>query len=540
MTPVWIAHRHGEGRSEVAATLRRRRHLEACADRPSVRALSVHEPSHTTPTRSVGLSPQQAQRLRAVLQAPEEDGPRLAYADWCDAQRDPARAALIRGQVELARATQPSTMDWLRRSAELEDLVEQHGPRWLAELGDWEIREPWFCRGFIEAGTLSGRCLIAHGEAVLAATPLREVRLVAVTPIIDQLVRQVDLRRFSRLDLRGNRLGVNGLRWLLRGTVYALDGLNLAQNALDDPTWRFFHRVAWPALNELNLADNQLKAFTLPAAALPSLQRLDLSGNPLGDQGLAQLAASGDLDSLAVLGLARTGLTTLPKRPLPRLEQLDLSHNRLANTPAARLPESLQELQLAGCRRTAADLEGWIAGLQPRRLNLRGNRLDAEGLGKLLAQGFLEKCEYLDLSNNPLAEVPCQVWRQLGQLERLTHLRLAGVGLRCTGLRCLLEGLCSRALWELDLSWQALGDEAATWLAQSAGVSALRVLGLRGWALGWQGAEQLAQSSKLTQLRELRLESCPRLLPESAHLLQARFGSRVRLSAAWGSPCQFT
>src|SRR3954467_769625 len=42
--------------------------------------------------------------LRAVFAHPEDDAPRLAYADWLDESGgEPERAALIRVQCELAR-----------------------------------------------------------------------------------------------------------------------------------------------------------------------------------------------------------------------------------------------------------------------------------------------------------------------------------------------------------------------------------------------------------------------------------------------------
>jgi uncharacterized protein (TIGR02996 family) len=41
--------------------------------------------------------------LGAVLAAPDDDAPRLAYAGWLAAHGQPDRAELIRAQIELAR-----------------------------------------------------------------------------------------------------------------------------------------------------------------------------------------------------------------------------------------------------------------------------------------------------------------------------------------------------------------------------------------------------------------------------------------------------
>src|SRR5262245_19453619 len=41
--------------------------------------------------------------LQSVIDHPEDDAPRLVYADWCEDHGDPDRAEFIRVQVELAR-----------------------------------------------------------------------------------------------------------------------------------------------------------------------------------------------------------------------------------------------------------------------------------------------------------------------------------------------------------------------------------------------------------------------------------------------------
>jgi uncharacterized protein (TIGR02996 family) len=41
--------------------------------------------------------------LRAVLAAPDDDTPRLAFADWLDEHGEPERAEFIRVQCRLAR-----------------------------------------------------------------------------------------------------------------------------------------------------------------------------------------------------------------------------------------------------------------------------------------------------------------------------------------------------------------------------------------------------------------------------------------------------
>jgi len=81
--------------------------------------------------------------LAAIRQAPDDDAPRLIYADWLDEHGQPERAEFIRVQIELARQESPGLR---RREAEL--LAEHH------DLFAGPLTAPWlrirFRRGFAD------------------------------------------------------------------------------------------------------------------------------------------------------------------------------------------------------------------------------------------------------------------------------------------------------------------------------------------------------------------------------------------------------
>jgi uncharacterized protein (TIGR02996 family) len=64
--------------------------------------------------------------LRAIVAAPDDDAPRLVYADWLDEHGEAARAEFIRLQCKLAR--HPRTADGRRTELELaeQELFRQH------------------------------------------------------------------------------------------------------------------------------------------------------------------------------------------------------------------------------------------------------------------------------------------------------------------------------------------------------------------------------------------------------------------------------
>src|SRR4051812_17905575 len=112
--------------------------------------------------------------LRAVLAAPDDDAPRLVYADWCDEHGDPDRAAFIRAQVELARHPNHPKRD--ERKQTERTLWRQHRVEWTAWVPRW-AEVPGFDRGFLERIRCEAANYFAGADEVRLRTPLRAVRL---------------------------------------------------------------------------------------------------------------------------------------------------------------------------------------------------------------------------------------------------------------------------------------------------------------------------------------------------------------------------
>src|SRR5262245_17218552 len=98
--------------------------------------------------------------LAKVCANPDDDGPRLIFADYLDEIGDP-RGAFIRVQCALARL---DSADPSRH--ELKDVEEAYLARYrdnwtrpLRGLGAGELR-----RGFVEVVTLSAERFLSHGE----------------------------------------------------------------------------------------------------------------------------------------------------------------------------------------------------------------------------------------------------------------------------------------------------------------------------------------------------------------------------------------
>lgn len=118
--------------------------------------------------------------LAAVIAAPDDDLPRLVYADWLDEHGRAERAEFIRGQCFMARArsdprAKPERAVWGRR---VRALAAANQSSWVGELPDipgvvWGA----FARGFVEFALVGGDRAGPDALAMLTASaPVREVR----------------------------------------------------------------------------------------------------------------------------------------------------------------------------------------------------------------------------------------------------------------------------------------------------------------------------------------------------------------------------
>jgi uncharacterized protein (TIGR02996 family) len=138
--------------------------------------------------------------LAAVIAAPEDDLPRLAYADLCEEHDDYARAEFIRAQVEVSRLgglardcdrRDDIGLGWAlppRERADLERLWTLAGDLLRANAAAW-TPDPFaaldglvFRRGFVAEVTLPCDAWVAHGPGLVRAAPLERVTLGGKVP----------------------------------------------------------------------------------------------------------------------------------------------------------------------------------------------------------------------------------------------------------------------------------------------------------------------------------------------------------------------
>jgi uncharacterized protein (TIGR02996 family) len=171
----------------------------------------IGDARHLPPRPRRRLEPPHDVLVRAVLDAPDDDAPRLVYADWLEENGQAERAAFIRHQIaDRARPvrTEPFPdyeQDWPWLGTRGRDLMpsclrDGPHPRWRfsnlapdgefrADLGDanlYCIHRGFYLaweRGWASAAAYSSRRWLRHGDGIVAEHPVRRVVLAVSPPL---------------------------------------------------------------------------------------------------------------------------------------------------------------------------------------------------------------------------------------------------------------------------------------------------------------------------------------------------------------------
>jgi uncharacterized protein (TIGR02996 family) len=196
--------------------------------------------------------------LRAVARHPDEDTPRLAYADWLDENDQPERAEFVRGQVELATLTEDSPR---RREVAFRCrlLLDAHEQAWLDPDDAFAYDWAW-SRGFVETFTTTPQDLEFQDAGLFDTHPFRRVWVTDLGGRADGLALLPADNRVTALDLSAGGLTTNALKRLAKFThLPQLTELGLIANDLRDTAVKvlcgeaFFRR-----LRLIRLAGNPL------------------------------------------------------------------------------------------------------------------------------------------------------------------------------------------------------------------------------------------------------------------------------------------
>jgi uncharacterized protein (TIGR02996 family) len=474
--------------------------------------------------------------LEVILAHPDEDTPRLLYADWLDEEGDSARAEFVRVQIERARLPH-----WDARQVRLrlreQELLEQHGQEWKREVPRLKgVRWDEFRRGLIGAVTLDSFALLrTKAKACWAAAPiaavsvpwpqtsdgqqkfapiagLRELSIIEKLGYGGECARLAEMPLLSKLhalNIRSCSLRGYGLQQLASSPhLRNLKALRVPFNSIGNGSASaLFNAKSLSSLEELDLSetgshgrygeDPIMSAVGLNVlASWPGLARvrsLTLTGNDVGREGLRALMRSPHATKLKELVIRGNGLFGNAMQELGgarqemQLDVLDLGHNLLRDA-------GVGDLASAPCLR-----ELKVLRLDRCELRLSSAR-------RLARAPFLDSLRQLDVSQNRFG--PEGLRALLDRRPPALHtLHTADNDLGTEAAVYLAEPPASDRLLEVDLSRNGLGDHAADALAKSKHLQGLLVLRLNNGGITRKGAAALAQSPLGQRLAVLEVKN---------------------------------
>jgi uncharacterized protein (TIGR02996 family) len=312
--------------------------------------------------------------LNAIPENPDDDTPRLVYADLLDESGDPDRAEFIRLQCRL-HGTDPNDprcrTDRLREAA----LLHRHRADWAADVFGPRMAGVDFSRGFPESCWTTARAFIARGAEWTRRTPLRQVTLRAVSGRADRLARCPHAARLPGLVIDDRLFGDDDLTELAAsGHLTGLKSLSVGAG-LYTPT---------------RVTDRGVAALA-GAEILPRLDHLSVTADwDLGSAGVAALAESGGLRNLKTLSLLNTdidplGAFALADARCDNLTALSVIGSRIMNAGLFALAESRRSPKLRSLRL-------WVSGVNFSALDVLAEYRHRTGL------------ELLDLHGTPLGD----------------------------------------------------------------------------------------------------------------------------------------
>lgn len=305
----------------------------------------LHRPMKDTVTDDRGASSTNHALEAAIRSRPDDDLPRLVYADWLEEEGEPERALFIRLQCS---ASERGIAEPVRRRMllEAERIWSRNYPRWATAYGPIHPLRLTFDRGFPDAAQLTVDEFGDLGAGRLRADypTLKGVWLIDVRPSQTERLRGLrGIGDFGRVSFAGNHHstgavcnGLDGADWMGRVRELEMSTCGLNDHSSN---WLLLHPGLTgevpPLLRRLGLSLNGLGDSWVDglagSPALAAVEDLDLSYNPISDAGACALSRSPYAGRLAKVNLTGTlvsaaGVASVVNSArLPRLQTLQMN-----------------------------------------------------------------------------------------------------------------------------------------------------------------------------------------------------------------------
>lgn len=473
----------------------------------------------------------------AICADPDDDTPRLVFADWLDEHGEAKRAAYIRAHVERHRRENADTpaaavhqfsendfvrrldaRDWREVDPELGELyaaVErtEKGRFSPSARGDKlpRIKGVTYSdctRGFFsEVDVGDTEKFIANAGAIFRAAPITAVRFDQLTAAqAREFVRAGHLARVRELVF-GYEAEPAAVR--LIGSHRDAAGVRRLELECGDEAHEQFVALAagphWTGVRRFEVTDLDMEGTRLSPSpdravadlvrrpAFRRLEHLTSWGNNVGDATARAVATAGLTElrhlDLAINIIGETGAAAIAaSKQLPNLRYLDIGSNDFGGEAAAALIASPRLRSLTVLRLESDNVRGPEVGPLTRAsrgptlrvLCLQGGALTTRGLTALAKCPATHGLWFLSMEYCSVSDSGLAAFIKHSGVTQLTVLDLGGNKLTARGMKELADWPAAAGLRWLDVSDNKLYESGAKVLAASPHLTRLTRLGMSG------------------------------------------------------------
>lgn len=442
--------------------------------------------------------------LAAICANPDDDTPRLVFADWLDEHGEGKRAAFIRAGIEAYRqSTSDNAASAIHFYLKDDDVVAQDLVEW-SEL-DRELHE--LCsslrtlrrirfrptprsekippirgleftsaaRGFLDGVAVHRPAeFLKHCRLIFRASPITSIRferlsLAEANEFLDSgyLAQIRELAFGSQVEpLAIRALGDHRDAACVRelALTAGLEGQSQCEALASGSRWT---GVRWLELRDIDVGHSSADLFVAELLHRAQLQHL---------RGL--IAPANDLGNATARAIATRGLT--------ELRYLDLGINSIGNAGAAAIARTKLLPNL-------------------RYLDLGSNDFTGETISALITTPKLPRLNVLKLDRRPDIYLDLKPLTRASRKPTLRVLQIDGCELVEDTIRALTECPAVHGLWFLSLAACSIGDRELRALAAGSGLQQLRFLNLSHNNLTAAGMKMLTEWPALKALRWLAI-----------------------------------
>jgi len=393
--------------------------------------------------------------VAAIAANPDDDLPRLVFADWLDENGDPARAGFIRDHVQLAKI-RPGTDEYKTLFRKCADTLKANLPAWIQPACDAFGQPAEWKPGKATGGRFP---VILEDKNGVALHRFEYVRGLA-----DQLT--LHLKHSTPPDAVGKVLRQNPITRLKAW----FDLTSVEWGNLSGPMFQNIRQLnVWMAIRSDTAESifscphlNSVVHLTLP----PSVQRVPerFIRSPMARQILC-LHFPLDTELLGVLHEYPLDdrlreFAVQPRRSTRDTPELWSALSRVAFRP------TLKRLDLTRCGMTDDGLAAFARGeewVRLQGLKLAGNLFGDRGWADFCRGWRTPELTYLDASRNRLTDAGAEMLSRSGMLKTLRVIDLRGNRIAGRGAVALARAVAEGKVNRLLLAGNPLGKrEAAT------------------------------------------------------------------------------